>query len=266
MRYRHTVGSGAAPSEPLVLAPQFFGCLIFDRRSSRYLPFDHESTSVLLELAETPFEEVHRRWSVEHDGASVAALEGFYEGLDSLGFFTLDGRLATAVLPVVPPPGHLVGPLAVHLEVAGSCNLRCSHCFAGDLPRREKPLSLAALDALFAEMAAMGSFRLGLTGGEPLLRDLFDVIDLATSHGLHPCVTTNGLLITEEVARDFGARRLVWLNVSLDGATAATNDRVRGAGTFDRVLDRIAVLRRHARFTLAFTIMKTQPARDRAVR
>src|SRR5262249_33196268 len=139
-----------------------------------------------------------------------------------------------------------------------SCNLTCTHCFAGDLPRREAPLSLTELDGLFAEMAAMGSFRLGLTGGEPLLRrDLFDIIDLATSHSLHPCVTTNGLLITEEVARDFAARRLVWLNVSLDGATAATNDRVRGAGTFDRVLGRIAVLRQHARFTLAFTIMKT---------
>jgi mycofactocin biosynthetic radical S-adenosylmethionine protein MftC len=258
MRYRHTVGSVATPSDPLVLVPQFFGSLIFDRRSSRYLPFDHESTSVLLELADTPFEEVHRHWPAAHDSASVAALEGFYEGLDALGFFTLDGRLAASVLPVTAPPGHLAGPLAVHLEVAAFCNLTCTHCFAGDLPRREKPLPLAALDALFAEMAAMGSFRLGLTGGEPLLRrDLFDVIDLAASHGLHPCVTTNGLLITEEVARDFGARHLVWLNVSLDGATAATNDRVRGAGTFDRVLDRIAVLRQHARFTLAFTIMKT---------
>jgi MoaA/NifB/PqqE/SkfB family radical SAM enzyme len=50
---------------------------------------------------------------------------------------------------------------------------------------------------------------------------------------------------------------LVWLNVSLDGATAATNDAIRGAGTFDRVLERIEVLARHARFTLAFTIMRS---------
>jgi radical SAM protein with 4Fe4S-binding SPASM domain len=104
-------------------------------------------------------------------------------------------------------------------------------------------------------MASIGSFRLGLTGGEPLLRrDLFDIIDLATGHGLHPCVTTNGLLINEEVARAFGRRDLVWLNVSLEGAAARSNDAVRGQGTFDQVLDRLAVLRRHARFTLAFTI------------
>ena len=44
---------------------------------------------------------------------------------------------------------------------------------------------------------ALGSFRLGLTGGEPLLRpDVLDVLDLATGAGLHPCLTTNALLIT----------------------------------------------------------------------
>jgi radical SAM protein with 4Fe4S-binding SPASM domain len=67
-------------------------------------------------------------------------------------------------------------------------------------------------------------------------------------------VTTNGLLIDEEVARAFGERDLVWLNVSLEGATAASNDAIRGAGTFDRVMRSLEVLRRHTAFTLAFTI------------
>ncbi len=279
MRYTHAVKRARAARKPATLIPEFFGSLLFTHNSSRYLPFDDESTGILRELVGTPFSEVHARWARDRDADSVAALEGFFEGLDELGLCTLDGRLAADVLDVpprfgypaslegpapaspgdlVPPPDHLLGPLAVHLEVAASCNLACTHCFAGDLPRREAPLTLAELDTLFAEMAALGSFRLGLTGGEPLLRrDLFDIIDLAAGHGLHPCVTTNGLLITDEVAAEFGARDLVWLNVSLEGATAATNDRVRGTGTFDRVLDRIAVLRGHARFTLAFTIMKT---------
>ena len=33
---------------PLALVPQHFGCLVFDRRTSRYLPFDHEATALLL--------------------------------------------------------------------------------------------------------------------------------------------------------------------------------------------------------------------------
>ena len=103
-----------------------------------------------------------------------------------------------------------------------------------------------------------GSFRLGLTGGEPLMRrDLFDVIDAAHDYGLHPCLTTNGLLIDEHVARQLGRRRPLRLSVSLEGAMASTNDAVRGTGTFDRVLANVGILGRHAPFSLAMTVMRT---------
>jgi mycofactocin biosynthetic radical S-adenosylmethionine protein MftC len=239
----------------LVLIPQFFGSLVFDRRTSRYLPFDADATDVLTRLLTAPVEAV---LADARDDAHRQRIVRFFEHFYDLGFFTVDTRFAGVALDLDPPADHLVAPLAVHLEVVSACNLTCTHCFAGDLPRRERRLTLDELDRLFAEMAALGSFRLGLTGGEPLLRkDLFDVIDLALGHGLAPCVTTNGLLLTEETAREFGRRDLVWLNVSLEGASAATNDRVRGEGTFDRVLDKLALLRRHARFTLAFTVMRT---------
>lgn len=116
-------------------------------------------------------------------------------------------------------------------------------------------LRLEEMDRLFAELAGMGSFRLGLTGGEPLLRkDLLEILDAATAHGLHPCLTTNGLLLDERMARELGRRPLVWLNVSLDGATATTNDCIRGDGTFGRVIEKVGLLRGRTRFTLAFTI------------
>jgi MoaA/NifB/PqqE/SkfB family radical SAM enzyme len=255
MRYHHTVTRVRVARPPYVLVPQFFGATVFDRGTSRYYPFDHETTRILTALLHERFDDLHARFAATEPAERVVALERFHEHLCRLGMLTLDQRFAGERLDVTPPPDHLVGPLAVHLEVAASCNLTCTHCFAGELPRREHRLSLDRLDRLFGELSAVGSFRLGLTGGEPLLRhDLFDIIDLATNHGLHPCVTTNGLLIDEEVARAFGERDLVWLNVSLEGATAESNDAVRGAGTFDRVLERLAVLRRHATFTLAFTI------------
>jgi radical SAM protein with 4Fe4S-binding SPASM domain len=240
---------------PVVLVPQFFGSTVFDRRTSRYMPFDDEATRLLQRLKHVPFDQIHSEWLTREDSSRVRGLEAFYDQFEDIGFFTLDRRFAGDVLPVEPAANHLTGPLAVHLEVVSACNLTCTHCFAGELPRRERRLSPDELDGLFAQMAAIGSFRLGITGGEPLLRrDLFDIIDSATDHGLHPCITTNGLLITEETARAFGSRDLVWLNVSLEGATAHSNDAVRGAGTFERVLDKLAVLRHHARFTLAFTI------------
>src|SRR5206468_3772066 len=98
----------------------------------------------------------------------------FFDDFYRLGFFTVTGKFAGAILEVEAPEDHLAGPLALHLEVVAACNLSCSHCFAGVLPRQERPLSLDELDSLFGQMAALGTYRLGLTGGEPLMRkDLF---------------------------------------------------------------------------------------------
>ena len=237
--------------KPLVLVRQFFGSLVFDRRTSRYLPFDAESTALLLDLVRRPIPAV----LAATPPADRPAVHGFVECFAGHGYFGPDERLAAQVLDVEVPADHLVGPLATHVEVIGACNLTCSHCFAGELPRNHNPLSVGDLDRLFADLASLGAFRLGLTGGEPLLRrDLFDVLDAATARGLHPCLTTNALLVDERIAREFGKRDLVWLNVSLEGPTAEVNDRVGGRDV-RAVLDRLRILGRHARFTLAFTLM-----------
>jgi radical SAM protein with 4Fe4S-binding SPASM domain len=184
-------------------------------------------------------------------------LTDFYQFFYRRGFFDLKGLLAGDVLDVEPPEDHLVGPLAVHLEVIAACNLSCCHCFAGELPRSPDPLTLLEMESLFQELAGMGSMRLGVTGGEPLMRaDILDILDTATQAGLHPCLTTNATLMTKDLARELGRRELVWLNVSLDGATAKSNDAVRGAGCFARVMRGIENLRTHARFSLAFTITR----------
>jgi MoaA/NifB/PqqE/SkfB family radical SAM enzyme len=236
---------------PLVLVPQHFGALVFDRRTSRYSPFDHETAELLAAAIDTS---VYALAGAEEDDARRSLLYDFIEVFEEASYFRPDGRFAGVALEATPPADHLLGPLAVHLEVIAACNLSCTHCFAGDLPRKSD-LSLAEMDRLFGELASLGSFRLGLTGGEPLLRkDLLQVVDAATSHGLHPCLTTNGMFLDERMARELGQRELVWLNISLDGATARTNDAVRGQGTFDAVVERLRAVGRHMRFTLAFTL------------
>jgi MoaA/NifB/PqqE/SkfB family radical SAM enzyme len=241
----------AAPRPPLVVIPQHFGSLVFDRRTSRYAPFDRDATEVLARTLEVP------AWRLAGEQPELA---GFIACFERAGYFRPDGRLAGVRLAAEPPADHLLGPLAVHAEVIAACNLACTHCFAGELPRRTT-LTTRELDRVFGELAALGSLRLGLTGGEPLLRkDLLDVLDAATAHGLHPCLTTNGLLLDEHLARELGRRELVWLNISLEGARAETNDAVRGAGTFDAVVAKLRALGRHLRFTLAFTITSRSAA------
>lgn len=46
---------------PLVLTPQHFGSLVFERASSRYLPFDAGATAILRELTARSFPQLMSR-------------------------------------------------------------------------------------------------------------------------------------------------------------------------------------------------------------
>ena len=74
-------------------------------------------------------------------------------------------------------------PAEVTLEVTGRCNLRCVHCY---IPGKEKvpgeELSFAQLKSIFSQLAESGTLYLGLTGGEPFLRnDILDIAEFAKS-------------------------------------------------------------------------------------
>src|SRR5690606_19116770 len=53
-------------------------------------------------------------------------------------------------------------------------------------------------------------------------------------------LVTNGTLLTEERTRELIDLGVTSLMISLDGATAETNDRIRVLGRFDRVVANVA--------------------------
>jgi hypothetical protein len=157
MKVEHSVSRTQIGDTPLVLVPQYFGSTVFDRRTSKYLPFDSDATRLLMRLKSVPFDAV---LAEVQDPQYRNQLIRFFEHFYRLGFFNVDFKLAGTILDVIVPPDHLVGPLALHLEVVAACNLRCTHCFAGELPRKEHPLTLDELDRLFATLHIWEPFAL----------------------------------------------------------------------------------------------------------
>ena len=138
-------------------------------------------------------------------------------------------------------------PRLVAWEVTRACNLACAHCRAAAFKEPDpRQLTTAEGLRLIDQIASMGpDIILILTGGEPLLRpDVFDLAARGTEKGLRVVMAPNGTLITPDTARriyESGVRRI---SVSLDGATFAEHDRLRGVeGAFDRALSGI----KHAR-------------------
>lgn len=125
----------------------------------------------------------------------------------------------------------------VFWNITDRCNLSCTHCYnaSGPASPTEGELTTAEAMAVIDDLAATGVPLILFTGGEPLLRgDLFDLARHAQKKGLKMALSTNGTLITEEMAGRIRDAGIEYAGISLDGATAATHDRFRNrTGAFD---------------------------------
>jgi radical SAM protein with 4Fe4S-binding SPASM domain len=155
------------------------------------------------------------------------------------------GMLAAA--PIVHPPyrgraSHL-GPrrlTELWLHTNNSCNLACSHCLVSSGPDGDRGLPTDTLLKVIADARALGVRRFFFTGGEPFLRkDILALIDAALEDPKSElAILTNGILFTptrlEELRRrDPGRLRI---QISLDGSKPETNDAIRGAGSFAKIV------------------------------
>jgi AdoMet-dependent heme synthase len=150
------------------------------------------------------------------------------------------------------PSSPLIALDTLWLQVAGTlCNLECRHCFISSSPtnRSHEMMSLADVRPFLDEAERLGVREYYLTGGEPFLnREILEIIEAALALG-PVTVLTNGLPIRPETAARLRALAdtstySLDLRVSMDGADAATNDPIRGRGTFERIVAALGLLAR----------------------
>jgi AdoMet-dependent heme synthase len=132
-------------------------------------------------------------------------------------------------------------------QVGGTvCNLACTHCFVSCSPTNHthEMISLPEVRRYLNEAVRLGVREYYFTGGEPFLNPEMEAI-LAATLAVGPAnVLTNGLLLdpgrcTRLKALADASDYSLDLRVSMDGYDAASNDPIRGEGTFERILEGI---------------------------
>ncbi|MDT5012517.1 MAG: [mycofactocin precursor peptide]-tyrosine decarboxylase [Mycobacterium sp.] len=138
----------------------------------------------------------------------------------------------------------LDAPICLTWELTYACNLACVHCLSSSGRRDPRELTTRQCMDVIDELERMQVFYVNIGGGEPTVRpDFWELVEYATAHHVGVKFSTNGVRITPERAEWLAGSDYVDVQISLDGATAAVNDAVRGPGSYDmalRALDNLA--------------------------
>jgi len=148
------------------------------------------------------------------------------------------------------------GPILVY-NCTARCNLKCLHCYSSSDPSCMRDLlSTEQAKQLLGQLPAAKVPVALFSGGEPLLReDLFELIAEARGLGLRTVISTNGTLITPEVAGRLAELELTYAGISLDGQEPFHDEFRQVPGSFRKALEgmencRAAGLRTGLRFTI----------------
>src|SRR6195952_306415 len=144
---------------------------------------------------------------------------------------------------MIDPFGRAITYLRV--SVTDRCDLRCVYCMSEDmtfLPKRDL-LTLEELDRLCAAFIRLGTTKIRITGGEPLVRrdvmQLFGRLGARIGDGLDELtLTSNGSQLTKHAAT-LAASGVKRINVSLDTLDPGRFTQITRWGKIEQTLDGI---------------------------
>jgi Fe-coproporphyrin III synthase len=140
------------------------------------------------------------------------------------------------------PPARAARLRLLVLAVSDRCDQTCAHCDIWRGEGRAPALTTAERMAVVEDALAGGVEEALLTGGEPLLSaDLWPLAERLRAGGVRLSLATNGMLLDRYADRVAALFHEVY--VSLDGASAATHDGLRGVPAFDRLAAGLRELR-----------------------
>ncbi len=149
-------------------------------------------------------------------------------------------------------------PLVVW-NTTNRCNLKCKHCYIeAEDKAYSSELTTDEAVTFIHDLAEMRVPVLLFSGGEPIIRqDIYELGKLAGELGLRPVISSNGTLITDEIAKRIVAAGFKYVGVSIDGAPATHDDFRNHKGAFQAAIEGIKACQNQGLKTgVRFTVNK----------
>jgi MoaA/NifB/PqqE/SkfB family radical SAM enzyme len=146
-----------------------------------------------------------------------------------------------SVAPATPAPssGDLLAPLYIAWQITNECNLACLHCIEESGPGKafRDELDEAQVFNILDQLMDHEVPYLSFSGGEPMVHPLFfNMVEHVCARGGQLKIETNGHYLTPENCRRLKALGVKAVQVSLDGASRRTFNRIRVRGEFDTTI------------------------------
>jgi pyrroloquinoline quinone biosynthesis protein E len=156
-------------------------------------------------------------------------------------------------LNAVAKPGP---PLWLLLELTYRCPLHCVFCYNPlDFARTGQELATDDWLRVLREARALGAVQLGLSGGEPLLReDLETIVAEAHSLGYYINLITSGIGLTEKRIQALKQAGLDHIQLSFQDSTREVNDFLSSTRTFE-LKSRVAALIKQYEYPMVLNVV-----------
>jgi len=152
-------------------------------------------------------------------------------------------------------------------HITNLCNYRCKHCYQDRFDDQEdlnwQGLKRVSDKILHYALRNRKKIVINITGGEPFLKEelflLLDYLDSKEQIQKLVIITNGSLLDEKKIDMLKRYRKLKEIKFSLEGATALTNDIIRGRGSYEKVMRAVQLIKEKTNLSclIMFTAFKS---------
>lgn len=140
------------------------------------------------------------------------------------------------------------GPYEADIRIIRDCNNKCIMCdHWRDPARHEKIIDLPTMRRLIGDLKTMGTKKIILTGGEPMLhQDFYKICDFIKEKDMILSLKTNGTLINSDSITRFSKYSLDFISISIDSPDMVMHEKIRGVkGCFATTTGAFTLIKEH---------------------